>query len=815
MLKNYITVALRALRRNTTYTFVNVVGLALGMTCCALIMILVYHEWSFDRFHENGDSIYRTYFQWETPSGDLQYQAMMTPEFTETFRTEFSGIERATPYVSGNQNLEIGDEVRSYQVAEVHNDFFSMFSFPLLAGNINSVLLSPDEMAISSEVAASVFGVGPSNWESVLGKTISISREENTYDFSVAGVFETIPANSSLTLDIAISFENYERLRLGGNNWGGRVSTYAQLTNPEAAASILEASTPFVEREYGQYIEALWGADQLAEGSDKYGFHLQPLYEVHSDVDVWHPYEAAAHDPTYSYILSGIGLLILLIACINFMTLSVGQSAGRAREVGVRKVLGAHRSQLMKQYFGESTILALIALLVGSVVTVLALPWFGNLAGVELSLSELSPELILVAFASLVLIVGLVAGGYPAIVLAGFQPSRVLKGDVSSPGRNKLTSSLVVLQYTISIGLIVATGIITQQIQFLFNMDLGYDKEAIVSVSAAGISTAEDELVLAQFKERLEPHSEIRFVERAGSPFTRGSDRNTWQDAAGATHSAYNFGVGYDYLNVMGMEMVAGRFFSEDFPSDPTNSIVVNEALVRDQGLENPVGTKLVGWLEFIYEEAPTIIGVVKDFHYQSLHEEVLPAVMNMHPEYYNFMGAILVKIDPTRTAEALALIENTWNEVRPGQPYSYVFTEDDIASQYTAERQWQSVVTYSAILAILIACLGLFGLALLTVSRRTKEVGIRKVMGASAGSITTLLSREFAILVIVASVLASPLAYWGMTKWLGGFAYSITIGPGIFLIAGFVALTIAMGTVSIHAYRAAHINPADTLRWE
>ena len=240
-----------------------------------------------------------------------------------------------------------------------------------------------------------------------------------------------------------------------------------------------------------------------------------------------------------------------------------------------------------------------------------------------------------------------------------------------------------------------------------------------------------------------------------------------WQDASGVNHSAYNFGVGYDYLDLMGMEMAEGRFFSEDYPSDPTNSIVVNEALVADQGLINPVGQKLEGWLEFIYAESPTIIGVVKNFHYQSLHQEVLPAVINMHPEYYNFMGAILVKIDPANTTEALALIEKTWKEVRPGQPYNYVFTDEDIASQYASEQRWQSIVTYSALLAILIACMGLFGLALLTVTRRTKEIGIRKVMGASVGSITRLVSREFAILVGLASLLAAPLAYFGMSKWL------------------------------------------------
>ena len=443
----------------------------------------------------------------------------------------------------------------------------------------------------------------------------------------MAGVFKTIPSNSSIQLDAAISFENYATLRLGGNNWGGRVTTYAQLTPGSVAADLEAASPPFMEREFGDYLSELKEAELLAPGEDSYGMKLQGLPEMHTSLEVFLPYEVAAHNPTYSYILLGIGILILLIACINFMTLSVGQSASRAREVGIRKVLGAHRGQLMRQYFGESTALALIALFLGVGITFLALPWFGSLAGVTLSVSELSPMLALTAVIGLVIVVGVVAGGYPAVVLSRFQPSRVLKGNVRSLRQNRLTQSLVVLQYTISIGLIIATGIMSQQLNFMFNMDLGYDKEAIVTVTAGGISPADAEPVLAEFKRRLEPHSEIKFVERSGSAFTRGSDRNTWQDASGKSHSAYNFGVGYDYLELMGMKMAEGRFFSEEYASDPMNSIVVNEALVADQGLVNPVGQKLVGWLDFIYAESPTIIGVVKNFHFQSLHQEVLLAI--------------------------------------------------------------------------------------------------------------------------------------------------------------------------------------------
>jgi len=815
MLKNYLTVALRALRRNTTYTFVNVTGLALGMACCALIMMLVHHHWSFDRFHDDADRIYRTYFQWQDPDGDVQVQAMMTPEFTETFREAFPQVERATPYVAASQNLEVGSDVTRLRVAEVHNDFFQMFNFPIVAGDAADALLSPDNMVITRSSAVSLFGVPEDNPADALGRTVSITRAENTYDFTVVAVSEDVPSTSSITYDVAINFENYERLRLGGNNWGGRVSTYALLVPGATGATVEAASGDFVDQIFGPYVEALRGSEQLAEGDDAYSFNLQPLTELHATLDVWVPYETAQHNPTYSMILGGIGLLILLIACINFMTLSVGQSSGRAREVGVRKVLGAHRFQLMKQYFGESTILAVIALGIGSILTLSLMPWFSSLAGAELSLSQASPVLIGAALVTLIAIVGFVAGGYPAVVLSRFQPARVLKGQQTVSRKNLLTRSLVVLQYTISIGLIVATVVMTRQLNFLFDKDLGYDRDFVVSVMANGISRADADGALEQFRNELLPYPEITNVSKAGSPFTRGSDRNTWQDASGATRSAYNFGVDYDYLDLMGMEMAEGRWFSRDYPSDLTNGVVVNEALVEEFGIENPVGATLTNWLSWIYEESPVIIGVVKDFHYRSLHEDVDPAVMNMHPDYYNYMGAILVKVAPGNIQAALERIENTWNTVRPGQPYSFAFLDDDIAAQYDAEQRWQTILTSSSMLAILIACMGLFGLALLSVTRRTKEIGIRKVMGASVAGLAGLVSREFAVLVVVASVFAAPLAWYGMNQWLDTFAYRIEMGPGIFILASLAALLIALVTVSVHSIRAAHVNPADTLRYE
>lgn len=815
MLTNYLKVALRSLRKQKVYSLVNVFGLAVGMASCVLILMLVWHEWSFDRFHDNADSIYRTYLEYKNPDGELNYQAMMTPTFTESLSESFPVIREASPFVASQQDLQVGEDFFRQRLAEVDTDFFEMFSFPLIAGDATSSLDVRTSMVVTEELAGTMFNLEQGRESEAVGRVVSITRNDITYDFTVEGVVQNFPNNSSIVFDAAISFENYENIRLGGNNWGGRVSTYIQIEEGVSGAEMESSLRSWADTEFGSYVDDLRQNSRLIEAENAYALRLQPLTEMHSDPDVWVPYEVQAHNPLYSIVLASIGLLILLIACINFMTLSLGQSTGRAREVGMRKVLGAFKGQLMKQYWGESFVLTGISLVFGLAIAALVLPLFNNLTGYELRLSTLSPLLIIGGSVGLLLIVGLIAGGYPALILSRFQPAFVLKGASHGVNRSWLTRGLVVVQYTISIVLIVSTGIMTQQLNYMFNKDLGYDQDLVVAVNATQIGRSDKDRVLEQLRNSLLPYEGITHIARAGSDFTRGSDRNTWNDAGGITRSAYNFGIDYDYVDLLEMEIVGGRNFSRDYPSDPLEGILVNEALVREFGLENPVGHKLTGWLSWVTEEAPTIIGIVKDFHFQSLRREVEPAVMNMLPNYYNYMNAILIKIKGDDVAGSLALIEETWSETLPAIPYSHSFMDEDIAAQYQTEQRWQNIVTSSSILAILIACLGLLGLAILTVARRTKEIGIRKVLGASVPGLASLVAKEFAIMVLVASVVAAPLAYFAMNSWLENFAFHINIGPNVFILASGFALAIAMGTISVQSMRAAGLNPVDTLRHE
>jgi putative ABC transport system permease protein len=684
-----------------------------------------------------------------------------------------------------------------------------------LAGDAVRAIEDPSSLIITREVASTVFGAGDGNWSPALGQVLSTSTDEATYSFSIAAVVEDFPNNSSLSFQIAASFENYDNIYVGGNNWGGRTSTYVMLEPGSDPASLEASFPPFTDVQFADYVDGMRQAERMSLDDGAYALKLQPLTEVHSDLDVFVPYEATQHDPLYSLILMGIGALILLIACINFMTLSVGQSTMRAREVGVRKVLGADRRQIMWQHWGESLVAAGVSLAIGFGLAVTLLPGFNNLIGVQISLASVSPFAVLAALVFLMILVGVVAGGYPAAVLSRYRPATVLKGSVASPRNNRLTQSLVVLQFTISIGLIAATTIMTDQLSYMLDKDLGFEDDFVVAIGSRAIARGDADGVLSSLKDRLLQFDQITHVERSGYTFTRGSDRNGWADAAGRPWQAYNFGVGYDYLDLMQMEMAEGRFFSEEFPGDPTGSIVVNEALVREMEIEEPIGHVLTNWLRFIYDESPTIVGVVKDFHIQSLRNEIQPLVMNMHPDYYNYMGAVLVRIKPDDVQGSLALLENTWGEVTGGRPFTYSFVDEDLASQYAAESSWQRLVTYSSILAILIACMGLFGLAILTVSRRTKEIGIRKVLGASVPGVTGLLSREFAVLVAIASVFAAPLAWYAMSRWLESFAFQISLSIWPFVGAAGLALLIAMVTVSMHAVRAARANPIRSLRYE
>lgn len=815
MLRNYLTVALRTFRKNAGYTFINVSGLAIGMACCLLILLLIRHEWSFDAFHEHADRIYRTYVTSEQPDGEQSVQAMMAIGFTENLLAAYPQIEAATRVVGAGQDLTVNNRTYLRELMQADPAFFEIFSFPVLAGDPGTALAGMDRMILTAETTSLLFP-NHTGYGDVLGESVTIERGPETYAFTVTAVVANMPPNSSLLFDAMISFDNHERIHLGGNNWSGRTSTYVLLPE-DLDASTLEAQfSPFTNVAFARYRDRLLNFNMLADREDALQLKLQPLRELHLSPEVWTPYEVMPHNPLYSYILGGIGLLVLLIACINFMTLSVGRSTSRAREVGMRKALGAVRGQLMRQFWGEAFILSSLALLLGFILASLALPAFNQLTQQDLSLDTLHGFELGLAVIVLMVVVGLVAGGYPAVVLSRFHPSVVFRGVLSMRSNHWLTRSLVVLQYTISIGLIVSTIIMTQQLTFLLEQDLGFEDDGVVAVQTRQVNQDAMPALLERFRTRLVPQEGIVALAGAELTFTRGSNREIWEDASGQRHAAYHFAVDYNYLDVMGIELIAGRFFSEELATDRTHGIVVNEAFARDFGVtpEEMVGTAIDNWITWVFDDTPHVLGVVRDFNYRSLHEEVPPVAMHMHPNR-EFMGAMLIRIHPENVNQSLGLIEAAWADLLPDEPFNYSFVDEDMDRLYQTEERWSHIVQYASLFAIAIACLGLLGLSTLTVAKRTKEIGIRKVLGASVPRIVSLVALEFVKLVIFANVLAWPLAYWGMREWLTGFAYQIGISPWVFLSAGLAAVLVALGTISYQTIRAATANPVQALRYE
>ncbi|HLA64882.1 MAG TPA: ABC transporter permease [Rhodothermales bacterium] len=813
MLKNYLRVALRNVRRQRGYAAINVFGLALGMACCLLILTLVRHEWSYDRFHARGERIHRVLIQETPPGGGVEYRSLTPPDLAPAMDASFPAVEHLTRVVLGPREFRLDEDLVSEGLMMVDSTFFDVFTFPLLAGDAATALDDPQHVVLTDESAERHFGAADA---SVLGRTITVEDGDETRDFTVSGVLAPIPETSSLQFDVLMSFRNYETLYVGSNDWGGRTSLYVLMAEGQSPAALEAAFPPFTATQMAERIEERRASGFLADGADAFRLVLQPLARLHVEPDRGVTYEVTPFDPKYGYVLLAIAGLVLAIACINFITLSLGRSTTRAREVGVRKALGAQRGQLQRQFWGEAILLSAIALPLGLGLAALALPTFNTLTGKTFTLAGLTDPLSLAAMVGLAVLVGLAAGSYPSVVLARFQPTEVLRGGAKVSGKNPLARGLVVAQYAVSVALIACTLVMYRQVDFLLNRDLGFDAEQVVVLQTPRLTTAQERHVLDVFRQEAVGRAGVVNVVKTGYSFTRGGDTYGWTEPDGTNYEVHNVGVDHDYLDVMGMQLVAGRWFSPEMPSDSTGSVVVNEAFVRTYGLEEPVGHVLAGLdTTSFFGTPPTIIGVVRDFNFSSLREEVAPAMLNMHPGYYMGMGALLVRIRPEDVPGTMALLEATWEGVFPDKPFAFSFLDEDLDAQYEDERRWRAILTDSAALAVLVACLGLFGLATLAVAKRRKELGVRKVLGARSGSLALLVAREFVALVLVAVLIAAPVSYLAMDRWLEGFAYRTPLGPGVFFIAGALALVIALLTVSTQALRAAAADPVKALRSE
>ena len=799
MWRNYVKVALRNFSKQKLYSVINVMGLAIGLAFCCLVALFVRHEVSFDRFHDNKEHIYHTYQTYYYPDGSAEdvYDDQPAP-LGEALLAEFPEVEHYVRFsnVSGivRENRDVFNEDLLYTDAS----FFDIFSFPFIAGDPTSVLKGRHDVVLSETMAVKYFGEADP-----LGQTLDIRIRGDFVQYTVVGVVEDPPSNSSIDFGILLPFEMSPMFEQTVGNWGWHsFPTFIKLA-PQANAEAFAAKLPeFWNSHNEEELEDLqqegWPAGQpYAE------YNIQAITDVHLNPGVDSDL-VSARNPTYLFILTGIALAILLIACINYMTLALGRSTRRSREVGLRKVIGARRKQLLMQFWGEGVLLSSIAAGVGIMLAYLFLPVFNELLGQELRLEIWRDPFIILFTAITAVVTGLLAGSYPALILSNMVPVIALKSQQKLGGGNLLTRTLVVAQFAVSVFLFISTLVMLEQLRHISDQDLGFNDEELVVISTQRLDS---DRLLAFFKDRLAGNPSITGITGIQNSFQRGYWENVWRYQE-EDKQAYIYSVEPSFVDIMDMDLLAGRQFSEAMASD-SNAVIVNEALVRDFGWEEPLNERLTG-LSMGSIKDPQVIGVVKDFNYRSLHQPVEPVVI-----FTGNVNTLLVRIQPTDVQSTLATLEDTWKEFATGIPYSFSFMDEDLQAAYNTEQQWSQIVGYGSILAILVACLGLFALAALTVAGRMKEIGIRKVLGASVQNVLALISKEFIALVLAGIFIGVPVAYFVMQQWLEGFSYRITLGPGVFLVACLASFLIAVLAVSYQTIKAALSNPVVNLSRE
>jgi len=797
MFKNYFKIAFRNLQRNKVYSFINIAGLSLGLAAAMLIILYVKDEVSYDRFQTNIANTYRITFTMLNKDGGVEHRDGITGYFQgPRFTANVPGIQSFVRLQSGGVDIEKGADVTSEEMLKVDSSFFSVFSFPLLSGNPKTCLSNPYSIVLSEDEAKKQFGT-----TDAVGKTLMLRNDSTFVPYSVTAVAKRCPQNSSIKFDILLPFRpSAEDLQSGENWFNFFLNTFVVLDPKANVATVEKQMQQFYDRDSKEAVKMLTEKYGPVIGKTQYG--LQPYAAMHLSKDF--PPNAGltdASNPVYSYILSGIALFILLIACINFINLTVARSLKRAKEIGIRKVVGGNRRQLMIQFLGESFILCLIAFVMALAIVKLVLPVFNDLSNKSLALSYLFDARLIAFYIILFVITTLLAGFYPALILSGFNPVQTLYSRFTLSGKNYLQKSLVVLQFALASFLICATIIIYLQFNFLTTEKLGYDDSNLVLVNK---SLKRDEAKL--FREQLMKDPDIIGV----APKNGGYSKTRAKVNGDSTIDFAYETIDENYLPLLKIPLVAGRNFSKDFPSDSSHAVLVNESFARQAGWNNPLGQEVNFWYK---NKKYPVIGVVKDFHFEALNRKIDPQLFTMEPE--NDFGMAYIKIRPNTAGSSLAYIQKTFKSLFPLTPYSYTFKQDENNKNYEAEAKWKQIMLFGAILTIFISCIGLFGLSVLSAEKRTKEIGIRKVLGASVSSIITTLSTDFLKLVILSMLIAIPAAWLAAGKWLEHYPYRISLSWWMFSVAAIVVVMIALATVSFQAIKAAMANPVKSLRTE
>ncbi len=812
MLKNYFKIALRNLWRQKGFSAINIIGLAMGLACFIMIALYVTDELSYDRYNENADRIYRINSDIRFGGTDL-IMAVSADPMGATLKKDYPQVEEFTRLYAneGSKLFKKGTQfITEDRVTYADSTLFNVFTFPAVAGNTLTALNEPNTVVINEKTAKKYFNSA----ENAIGKMLECN-DNRTALYKVTAVIKDIPKNSHFNFDFFLSMDNVE---YGfGNFLSHNFHTYILFkpgTDYKAfSKNFKQVIDKYILPQAKQFMN-IQSMEDFAKTGNKLEYSLIPLTDIHlhsaRNVEL-----SANGNIQYVYIFSAVAIFILLIACINFMNLSTARSAGRAKEVGIRKVLGTEKKSLIGQFLTESTITVFIALFIGVGITWLSLSWFNNLAGKTMQLSTLLKPQYILFLATLPFVVGTLAGMYPAFFLSSFQPITVLKGKINAGfKKSRLRSSLVVFQFAASIILIIGTVIIYKQLNYIQTTQIGFNKDQLLVVDNTSMKTSTAEA----FRNEISKLGGVKASSFGGFLPVSNSSRNdnTFStDAVMNEKNGFNmqvWRVDYNYIPTLGMELISGRNFSEQYGSD-SSALIINEATAKLLGFGNDaLGKKIYN------SDGPdkpttvyTVIGVVKNFNFESLRKNVGPLCMRLGNN--KWMSAYRVEAGDMKSL--VAKVESKFKEMSPGMPFNYFFLDDSFDNMYREEQRVGKVALTFALLAVLIACLGLFGLATYMAEQRTKEIGVRKVLGATVPNIVSMLSKDFLKLVFIAFLIAAPVAWWAMNEWLKDFAFRINIGWWIFIIAGVVAMLIALFTVSFQAIKAAIANPVKSLRTE
>jgi len=804
MFSNYIKIAWRNLWKHKMFSMIVIFGMAIAFAASLLLSVTAYHELSYDEFHQNKDHLYQLYTESQSPNGVKKSSTMAVP-LTPALKAEFADIKYISRWgSSGGQLARYNSKEISLSNRAVDPDFLSMFTFPISAGDKQAPLKELNDVVITKHAAARLF-----DKEDPVGKTIELKTEKGWQSFRVTALAEDFPNNSSMTFDILTRFEHYNGYSERKEAWESENhEVFIQLRDNATTANFEKQTIAFAKK---YYVERLANLKRDGALPDKDGALMRirtiPITDIHfNEISS----TGGGVSIFFTYLLLSISAFIVFIACVNFVNLSLARSFTRSKEIGIRKVMGALRWQLISQFWGEALIVSLLALATGLVTSWLLLPYYKQIFYPLLSVEMLRSPMLLVYLLAAFLLITLIAGGYPAWLVSKFNTIQTVKGKLPVGKSNRLRNSLMVVQFVLSSLLIICTLVVWQQLDYLRNKPLGYNKHQVISIPVG--PDMEGQTALSLMRNRLATEPKVISVTGTDMNMGRGRDGSSTMSMMGFDYKNKNvtthwMRVDYDFLKTMDIRLLDGRDFSRSFGLD-SGGVLINETMAKQLGEKDPLSAVLDldgGQLK--------VLGVVKDFNFKSLHQELAPLTMVIRPNWP--VTYLFVRVQPENLPASMAVIEKAWKDINPKTPFLGSFLDENTDRSYRKETKLSQIFISGAVLAILISCMGLFAIALLAIVQRTKEIGIRKVLGASVPQIVGLVSRDFMVLVLVAIVIASPIAWYTMHKWLQSFYYRIDMAWWIFALAGIIALVIAFITLSMQSIKAALKNPVTSLRSE